>query len=898
MLPNFDRRRRGRSSEPVQPEGDPASPLPGPAAERGDLVRGGWSRSPAPTGQDAVSDPRTVAAILRSAPQAVILFDADGLVVDWSPAAERLLGYPRGEAVGRDLLTLVFPPRLHTAIETVIASRGSAWGEAARRAIEITAVTREGEEQPVEMTLSWASGAELFVVHLSDRRDRGDREVELARDAERRAAVNELGRASVGPAGLESVLPDALRVAAEYGGLESCELWDLGPAGGELTLHCAYGPRFAATPRGLRTLPARGSRLEQALRDGERIVFGDLLLPDPLDGPHRLESEEPGPPGVAVIISGSEGPIGVLTGAARTGFVFTRHETAHLTSMALLIAGAIERDRFISSISEAEARLRNVVDRLPAITYAAGLGSAGRWYFVSPQVEEIFGLPADECLDDPEWWERQVHPDDLQRVLDEEQRCAAAGEALDTEYRIRDRHGRVAWIRDRASVGRRSGRDSDEVVVEGLMVDITDQKLAEMQLRHDAEHDSLTGLLNRRGFEGQLDERLAAGARYDGGCVAVVDIDHMKRLNDALGHAAGDSFLRGVALALTAELGADRIAGRLSSDEFVVYAPGLDELRARRLMSEISARIGEVPAPLSLTASVGVAMVTPPRSAAELLIAADLALYGSKREGRNRITIDPGTTATGHAWLGRVRGAIETGSLAVFAQPIFDLRTGRLRSEELLVRMLDEDGRPIAAEQFVPAAERFGLIGKLDRFVLERALDAVAVGRPVNVNISASSLGDRELTELVAERFAGLIGRAELDPSLLTFEVTETGPAPDLETLRDFSARVSELGCGLSLDDLGTGFGSLTYLQNVAFDQIKIDRQFVGGLEHGSDADEGIIRSLVGLAHELGMQTVGEGVASEGIHRRLIELGVDHGQGYHLGPPAPLATISSSWQPT
>ena len=893
MLPNFDRRRRGRSGDPIQPGGDPESPSPGPAAERGDSVRGGWSRSQAPTGQDAVSDPRTVAAILRSAPQAVILFDADGLVVDWSPAAERLLGYPRGEAVGRDLLTLVFPPRLHGAIETVIASRGSAWGEAARRAIEITAVSREGQEQPVEMTLSWASGAELFVVHLSDRRDRGDREVELARDAERRAAVNELGRLSVGPAGLEAVLPDALAVAAEYGGLESCELWDLGPVGDELTLRCAFGPRFAAAPRGLRTLPARGSRLEQALLDGERIVFGDLLLPDPLDGPHILEGDKPGAPGVAVMISGSEAPIGVLTGAARPGFVLTRHETAHLTSLALLVGSAIERDRFISSISEAEMRLRSLIDRLPAITYAAGLGGSGRWYFVSPQVEEIFGFTAEECLDDPDWWDRQVHPDDLQRVLDEEHRCAAAGEALDIEYRIRDRHGRVLWIRDRASVGRRSDEDSDEVVVEGLMVDITDQKAAEMQLRHDAEHDALTGLLNRRGFEAQLDERLAAGARYDGGCVAVIDIDHMKRLNDALGHAAGDSYLRGVAQALASGIGGEQISGRLSSDEFVIYAPALNELQARQLMTGISARIRDVPAALALTASVGVAMVTPPQNAAELLIAADLALYGSKREGRNRITIDPGTTGSGHAWLGRVRGAIEAGSLTIFSQPIFDLRTGHLRSEELLVRMLTEDGRPIAAEQFVPAAERFGLIGKLDRFVLERGLDAVAVGRPVNINISAASLGDTDLTELVAERFAALGGSAGPDPSLLTFEVTETGPAPELETLRDFSARVSELGCGLSLDDLGTGFGSLTYLQNVAFDQIKIDRQFVTGLEHGSEADEGIIRSLVGLARELGMQTVGEGVASDLIHRRLIELGVDHGQGYHLGPPAPLATISA-----
>jgi diguanylate cyclase (GGDEF)-like protein/PAS domain S-box-containing protein len=861
-----------------------------------DRTSGGWTRSHGPADPDPVADPRTVAAILRSAPHAVVLFDVEGLIVDWSPAAERLLGYSRGEAVGRDLLELIFPARLHAAIETVIASRGSAWGEAARRAIEINTVTRAGEERPVEMTLSWASGAELFVVHLTDRSDRGDRERELARDAERRAAVNELGRGVIGPSDLERLLRDTRALAVEYGGLESCELWDLDHVSGELRLRCSTGPRFEWADPGLRTAPAAGSRLAEALRDDERVVVGDLLLPDPLDGPRMLEAtEQPGTPGIAVIVSGSEGQIGVLTGAARPGAIFTRDETEHLTSLSLIVASAIERDRFVNSITEAETRLRGVIERLPAITYRAGLGSQGQWHFVSPQVEEIFGFTVAECMERRDWWEQQMHPEDLERVIAEEERCAAAGEALDVEYRIRDRHGRMLWIRDRASIGRRSDRAQDEVVVDGLMVDVTSQKLSEQRLRHDAEHDVLTGLLNRRGFESRLDERLGSGARYDGGFVAVIDIDHMKRLNDALGHAAGDAFLRGVAKELTAALDGGQIAGRLSSDEFVIYAPALNELEARDLLTRISARISTLPTPLALTASIGAAMVTPPRTAADLLVGADLALYGSKREGRSRITIDPDTVESGLDWLSRVRTAIEARSLAVFSQPIFDLRTGRRQSEELLVRMLGDNGRPIAAEQFVPAAERFGLIQQIDRFVVERALEAVAVGRPVNVNVSAASLGDRELTGLVANAFSGA---PHIDPSLLTFEITETGPTPELDTLRGFSERVAALGCALSLDDVGTGFGSLTYLQNLHFDEIKIDGRFVRGLEHDSEADEGIIRSLVALAHELDLQTVGEAVGSERIRRRLVELGVSHGQGYHLGPPAPLVTIPTSWQPT
>ncbi len=562
-----------------------------------------------------------------------------------------------------------------------------------------------------------------------------------------------------------------------------------------------------------------------------------------------------------------------------------------------MVASAIERDNFVSSLAEAEGRLRKVVERLPAITYSAGLGAGGRWYFVSPQVEEIFGFTIEECLADPEWWDRQVDPEDLAWVVAEEERCAREGKALDVEYRMRDRHGRTLWIRDRASIGTRPAPEAEggqEVVVEGLLVDITAQKLAEIKLRHDVEHDPLTGLLNRRGFERRLNAHLAGAGTRSRGCVAVIDIDDMKVLNDGFGYGTGDAFLRELARALGSFAGEDRLLARLNSDEFGLFAPSADETAARELLERAAAAVQAVPAPVSVTASAGATMVAPGRVAAELIVAADLALYGSKRGGRGRITIDPGAGESGFRWVARVREAIESHSLTVFAQPIYDLRTGELSSQELLVRMIGPDGRPIAAEQFVPAAERFGLIGEVDRFVLERAVTAVAAGHPVNVNISSASIADPSLTEVVAR---GLDRSRGDDPSLLTFEVTETGPTPPVEDLHAFSARVAELGCGLSLDDVGTGFGSLTYLHNVDFDQIKIDMEFVRALE-SPDGDEGIVRSLVAVARELGLQTVGEGVASEQVRRRLLELGVDHGQGYHLGPPAPLATIGSPWQPT
>jgi EAL domain-containing protein (putative c-di-GMP-specific phosphodiesterase class I) len=226
--------------------------------------------------------------------------------------------------------------------------------------------------------------------------------------------------------------------------------------------------------------------------------------------------------------------------------------------------------------------------------------------------------------------------------------------------------------------------------------------------------------------------------------------------------------------------------------------------------------------------------------------------------------------------------------LVLYSLPFFDMRTGELCSEDLLVRIIDAEGCHVAAGQFFPTGVRFGLIGWVDHWVIERAVDVIAGGRPASVNISAASIADTDLTELVARCFekAGVT-----DPAMLTFEITETVATPSIEVLRDFANRVDALGCGLSLDDVGTGFGSLTYLQNLRFTELKIDMQFIRGILK-SDTDAGIVRSLVVIADQLGLKTVGEGVENERILAKLEELGVDRAQGYYFGPPRPVGPVT------
>ena len=441
----------------------------------------------------------------------------------------------------------------------------------------------------------------------------------------------------------------------------------------------------------------------------------------------------------------------------------------------------------------------------------------------------------------------------------------------------------MIWVRDRASVGEID--DEGVMVVEGLITDISEQKAAEDRLRYLAEYDELTGLMNRRSFEAAADTAIGTlpGGR---GALVIVDLDHLKRVNDTLGRSTGDRVIADIAKMLGDDLGSGQILGRLDSDEFGVLIPGVGEAqaleRASSLLSIIRARTGTA----NLTASAGVALVEHDMgvSATDLITAADIALHQAKEGGRDRAVLFSGEDRSRLEWVGYVRTAIEEEGLVLFSQPIIDMASGVACAEELLVRMIDPiSGRPIAAGEFVPTAERFGLARNLDRWVVKRALALIATGRHVSANISAATISDRTLTELVERTLA----ETGADPSLLTFEITETAATPAIESLRDFTGRVEALGCGLSLDDVGTGFGSLTYLRHLPFTELKIDMQFVHGVLE-SDADRKIVKSLVDIATGLGMRTVAEGVDDPALVEPLRALGVTCAQGYLFGRPSPV----------
>lgn len=825
-------------------------------------------------------------AILEGSPAGIAIIDAGGTIDYWNEAAENQFGLERSRALGAELASLVFPQHLEASVRAVLMREldepGNGLGQ---RRLELGARRADGHELPVDVATIplEIDGVRRLVVYLQDASERSERERELHADARRRSAVLDLGQLALEGMAMDLLLRRAVELIVDELGIDRCEIWRRDEGGATMTLRSSHGwpsdeietaiPLVPSTQPGYVLLRGQGAIVVEDFRREGRFT------------PVAPAAAAPTQSSVSIRIPGTSGGFGSLIAGSETVRRFELSDIGLIVSLAQTLGAAIERSRAIDSLADAERRIRTLVERLPSVSYQASLGASGAWHFVSPQIEEITGYTPEEWMADPRLWERAIHPDDLDRVIEAENRCGLEGRQLDIAYRIRRRDGELIWVRDRASVG--TADEDGTRVVEGLITDISEQKAAEDRLRYLAEHDELTGLMNRRRFESVIDHEIGADRLPGGrGAMIIVDLDHLTRVNDTLGRSTGDRVVADIAKVLAGELGGDRLLARLDSDEYGLMIPGVGAAQALERAGTILAAIRERSGASALTASAGIALVESDMgvSAADLITAADIALHQAKEAGRDRALVFTGEDRNRLEWVGHVRHAIAHGGLVLYSQPIIDMATGLACAEELLVRMTDPvSGRPIAAGEFVPTAERLGLARNLDRWVVSKALDLIRTGRRVSANISAATISDRALTEMVATSLA----ESRADPALLTFEITETTATPAIESLRDFTDRVEALGCGLSLDDVGTGFGSLTYLRHLPFTELKIDMQFVHGVIE-SAADRKIVESLVALARGLGMRTVAEGVEDRALVEPLREIGVTCAQGYLFGRPGPV----------
>ena len=421
---------------------------------------------------------------------------------------------------------------------------------------------------------------------------------------------------------------------------------------------------------------------------------------------------------------------------------------------------------------------------------------------------------------------------------------------------------------------------------------------AEADARRSALTDALTGLPNRAGLSAHLGSAAAGDGRPVG--VLVVDLDHFNVVNESLGAAAGDELLLTVAGRLRAAVREGAAVARLSADEFAVVdgCEDADEARAlaERLLEALSAPVVLEGLEVFTSASIGAAVAAAREGSAQrALHDAGAAMQRAKARGRNRVEVhDPARTDAAVdrlRLLGELRRGIAAGELRLHYQPRIGLRDGTVSGAEALVRWQHPERGLLPPAEFIDLAERSGLVRELGARVLDGAVEQAArwARDPHHPTLEvAVNLSTRQLTDpgLVAS-VTGALARHGLDPHLLVLEVTETALVTDPGAAEAALTALKELGIGIAVDDFGTGYASLTYLQRFPVDELKIDRSFVTGLGV-SDGDAAIVRTCVQLAHAVGVRAVAEGVETEQQREALRGMGCDFAQGYLYSRPLPV----------
>lgn len=434
--------------------------------------------------------------------------------------------------------------------------------------------------------------------------------------------------------------------------------------------------------------------------------------------------------------------------------------------------------------------------------------------------------------------------------------------------------------------------------------DISAIKHTEQELAYLAHHDPLTGLPNRLLFNDRARQALAAAQANKRGCaLLLLDLDHFQSINDGLGHTIGDQLLKLVGERLGQAVGSSVTLARLGGDEFGVLAENCQQVgQAGKLAQGIIERVRE---PfefdghrLFISASVGISLFpSDALSAEQLLRNADSALFKAKSSGRACYALYT-EELTAHAQhrvetASELRRALAKDELRVFFQPVHDLFTARMVGVEALVRWQHPQRGLVPPGEFIPIAERTGLIAEIDAWVLREAcLQMVqwqAQGRSlefVAVNISSRLFGQRELYRQVAD----VLHQTGLDPALLELEVTESAVMEDPEVALEQLHRLRELGLNLAIDDFGTGYSSLLRLKRMPVQKLKIDQGFVAGLPLDDD-DIAIVRVIIALARSMGMQVHAEGIEEAEQARFLLEQQCQLGQGYWFGRPVPAGDL-------
>ncbi len=579
-------------------------------------------------------------------------------------------------------------------------------------------------------------------------------------------------------------------------------------------------------------------------------------------------------------------------------------ETLEETSFPLAKTHMIETQDIIDSFDEMRKRVLNRQRRLEAILDNAGeaiitINVSGIIETFNVAAKNLFGYEAEECigkninmlLPSPH---QKAHDQYIKQYMLTGKRNIIGS---DREVEAVHKSGELIPVSLKVS----DTKLPEKQVFTGIIVDIRERKKMLEHFKKMAEHDSLTDLYNRSYFQNKLDQVIDQVARHQSHFHAVlyIDLDNFKYVNDTMSHAAGDYLLIEVANILRKRVRKMDLIARFGGDEFTVLLSDTCQTNATHTADLFREAIAESSffydgKEIDIGCSIGIARVDRHTKSTEgVLSQADFACNLAKRHGRNRVHLfktedqqNVNNLSLDMGWSRRIKIALEKNRFVLACQAIVNTRTRQTECYEVLIRMLDENNEIIMPGGFLPAAERFGLAANIDHWVIINAIDTLIEQRKnfphlrYAINLSGMTLSNSNTYNVIQEK----LEQTALDPSALTFEVTETAAIADMNRAFTFLSQLKKLGCKTALDDFGSGMSSFAYLKDLPVDIVKIDGRFVKNLAENS-VDQAMVKAMNEISQALDKQTVAEFVQDEKTMELLAQYGVNYGQGFYLGRP-------------